>query len=408
MRKTNLLAALLLATSSLLAAPTTPPEEASEKQCLFQTTGHGRPYRIPALACTRKGQLIAMTDDRYCGADIGYGRVDILARMSKDNGKTWSPEYAVATGDGIDASPTCGYGDAAVVADRKSNAVMLLCVSAPKGGTCWTKEQRGVIAVSPDGGKTWPTPRDIKDEICGVEGSLLGPDVINYFVGSGKLHQSRYIKVGTHYRVYAALWTVKRGGARANYVIYTDNFGKNWHLLGNPGEPCVVDGDEPKCEEMPDGSVIISSRKRGGRFYNVFTYDKVNNKDFAKGSWGKQVEGCTSGDRATDGEILVLKAKRADGAVVPLVFQSMPNEGRNKVTIWYKELTTQSTLADLAGDWTVARQISDTSSAYSTMCVQKDGRIGFYYEEGPGTYEMVYTSLSLPYLTQGKYTKIVK
>lgn len=383
-------------------------DEEGEFQYLFYSTDHGRPYRIPAIAKNINGELIALSDDRYCGSDIGNGRVDIVGRISTDNGVTWGDQFNVAVGDGNNNSNTCGYGDAAIVADRESNKVMMMCVSAPSGGTCWTAAQRGVISVSTDGGHTWPTPVDIKDQICNTESSLL-PGVRNYFVGSGKLHQSRYIKVGDYYRVYAALWTTPDGSAINNYVIYTDDFGSTWHLLGTAGTPCVNGGNEPKCEEMPDGSVVISSRAPYKRMFNVFTYDKENNADFSKGTWDTQVNGVTNGDgHGTDGEILIVQAKKSDDTVVPVAIQSTPDHGRENVTIWYKELTANSRLSDLEGAWTKGKQVSHTSSAYSTMCIQQDKRIAFFFEEGPAGYEMVYVPFNIADITNGQYVDIIQ
>ena len=59
--------------------------------CLFHTPdAKGIPYRIPAILSTPQGRLIAMSDYRYCGADIGFGQIDIVGKYSDDNGKTWS------------------------------------------------------------------------------------------------------------------------------------------------------------------------------------------------------------------------------------------------------------------------------------------------------------------------------
>ena len=58
------------------------------------------PYRIPALAVTKSGTLIAVSDYRHSGTDIGvtnYGRIDLRYSLSYDNGKTWSaPELLSA------------------------------------------------------------------------------------------------------------------------------------------------------------------------------------------------------------------------------------------------------------------------------------------------------------------------
>jgi hypothetical protein len=42
------------------------------------------PYRIPTIAAMYNGDLLALSDYRICGNDIGYGRVDIHARVSRN------------------------------------------------------------------------------------------------------------------------------------------------------------------------------------------------------------------------------------------------------------------------------------------------------------------------------------
>lgn len=377
---------------------------------LFDTKASPVIHRIPALAALGDGSLLALTDYRPCGGDIGYGRVDIIGRISPDGGRTWGGCLPVATGDGIDTSDTCGYGDAAVVADRKSRRVLLLSCSARKGATCWTAAQRGVMTRSADGGRTWDKPVDIKDAIM----RLLPADRINYFVGAGKLCQSRRIKVGRYYRVYAALWTTDgRGGdGLTNYVVYTDDFGDTWHLLGSRDVRPVPGGDEPKAEELPDGSVVVSGRKSHGRYYNIFRYTDVRS---GQGVWGEPVAsdrcegGIAYGRNSTNGEILMVRARRAaDGRRVWLALQSAPTgDDRTGVSIFHKEIAEAdcASPARFAAGWSQPYLVTPAQSAYSTMVGLKDGRIGFYYEDGSreAWYDMVYLPLSLETLTRGAY-----
>jgi sialidase-1 len=46
--------------------------------------------------------------------------------------------------------------------------------------------------------------------------------------------------------------------------------------------------------------------------------------------------------------------------------------------------------------------VSMWQSAYSTMILQHDGRIGFLWEEGPTVYNIDYESLSLKDITGGE------
>ena len=97
----------LLALTTLM--PNNACAQATEPTCLFKNyDNYNIPYRIPAIALTRRGDLLAAVDRRYCYLDIGYGRIDITARTSKDNGRTWSPDTVIQRGSGIEGSDDCG------------------------------------------------------------------------------------------------------------------------------------------------------------------------------------------------------------------------------------------------------------------------------------------------------------
>ena len=59
------------------------------------------PYRIPAIAAMHNGDILALTDYRLCGNDIGYGRVDIHGRVSHNGGKSWGEEFVLIDVSGV-------------------------------------------------------------------------------------------------------------------------------------------------------------------------------------------------------------------------------------------------------------------------------------------------------------------
>ena len=213
------------------------------------------------------------------------------------------------------------------------------------------------------------------------------------------------MKVGKYYRLYAAMCTHK-----GNWVVYSDDFGDSWRVLGSATESCAPQGDEPKCEELPDGSVLLSSRKHKGRYFNVF---KFTDKKRAEGTWTGVVDsqtapgGISNESNACNGEILLVKARTAAGKRALLALQSLPaGPGRSNVTIYYKDITDAATYADaaaFAANWQGSCQVSQKLSAYSTMVQQADGRIAFLYEEEPGDYQIVYKALSIADITGGSY-----
>jgi sialidase-1 len=225
------------------------------------------------------------------------------------------------------------------------------------------------------------------------------------------MFQSRTIKVGSHYRIYAAL-TARPNG---NRVIYSDDFGRTWKTLGTLEQLPVPHGDEAKIEELPDGRVVISSRAWGGRYFNIYSYSDVAS---GEGRWGepapsgRRVNGCAALENACNGGLLIIPAVRvSDGQKVMLALQSVPfGPKRANVGIYAKELpedVTSITPEVFAADWNMKYQVSDTWSAYSTMLAKRDGNIAFYYEEShkgsDNVYDMIYCELPLEAITAGRY-----
>ena len=388
----------------------------SVEQPLFKTyQGAKVPYRIPAIATAHNGNLIAVSDYRYCGGDIGFGRVDLHYRISDDNGLHWSKEFTMAEGDGIDGSTRCGYGDAAIVADSRSSEVLVVCVTGNTvyGHSTTTRQNPNRVAIirSYDNGETWNAPEEITESIYSLfDKSKLGP-VQSLFFGSGRICQSRIIKVGKYYRIYAAL-CARPGG---NRVVYSDDFGRSWHSLGTIDESPAPAGDEPKIEELPSGDVVLSSRAWGGRHYNIFNY--ISRRK-ATGLWqevavsNEQEGGVVAQQNACNGEILIVDCIcNANGKTIPVALQSVPlGPGRSRVGIYYKPLHSKfdyATPVNFASDWRGPYLVSEINSAYSTMTLQSDGRIGFFYEEetyGPGAaYTEMYIPISVSEITKGEY-----
>ena len=375
------------------------------------------PYRIPALAELQDGSVLLLADYRHCFSDIGFGRVDIRGKVLSPDGRRWGEEFTLIEGTGIEGAVDCGYGDPAIVADRESEDVLvaLVCGNTIYWHPSTTRQNPNRISImrSSDSGRTW-TLEEVTEQIYTLFDDAPDGCVQSCFIASGKIFQSRVIKVGSHYRIYAAL-TARPNG---NRVIYSDDFGKTWAVLGGLSQLPAPHGDEPKCEELPDGRVVLSSRAMGGRYFNIYTYTDAAT---GEGSWdeaapsGKRAKGCISLDNACNGEILIIPAVRnSDEAEVLIALQSVPfGPGRANVGIYAKELPSDisSITAEVfAADWNMKYQISDTWSAYSTMIQLSNGDIAFYYEESHNgmdtTYDLIYQELSLETITLGLYSAL--
>lgn len=411
------------------------------KTTLFSTRSGGMgipPYRIPGVSVGKGGRMVATAARLVCGTDPGFGRVDCVAKVSLDNGKTWSTrEIEVATGDSTLINPAktpmgAAYGDPAVVVDRESDEVLVMCVAGCTvyGRPATTRKNPNMMASirSLDGGLTWQKPLDQTEAVYGLFDK--GKPMQAAFFSGGRIFQSRLVKVGKYYRLYAALC----GRPGGNRVVYSDDFGRSWRALGGASATPVPEGDEAKCEELPDGRVIITSRTSGGRWMNLYAYSDVKT---GAGSWGSPAKATMPGLSAspsanpTNGEMLIVPARRkSDGKPVHVMLQSVPTgKERTNVGIFYKELADASDYRDvaaLAQGWDGFYQVSDTTSAYSSLDLQADGRVAFFMEEsyawwgrkqnptstdfpkGEGMhnfdgFENVYVPLSLEAITDDKY-----
>ena len=412
------------------------PGGVKDRTLLFRTNPLQYHYRIPAVVTNNAGELVVVSDYRYdSSVDIGlnwggwngtdysgYGnkghRIDLVTKYSSNNGADWSAEKNLTSAYSYKHDPATGklangYGDPAVAADRESDKVFIMSVGGSYG---FMQENAGVVSMlSTDGGKNFAAPK--------VEGGRVETTVTNYdtgiyglgkeigwnslFFSSGRIMQSRYIKVGETYRIYTAALVRHNGGGNYNYVFYSDDFGTTWKLL--PGA-AISGADEAKIDELPNGNVVITSRKGGGRKVNIFTYDKAD-KTFATGSWGTQADmNIGRNSNGTNGELYIVYAKKADGTYGYLALQSLPaanNGKRQEVRVFYKWIDESvDTPAEFASGWSIEDSyvLQENWSAYSVITVQNDGKIGFVWEESDTAWDIVYAGIDISTLTGGKYS----
>ena len=334
---------LTAATACTPDEPNTPkPEPVKPKAERFEVfqmptpTEGDIPYRIPAIAVTKDGTLVAIADYRHSGTDIGVtdkGRIDLHYRLSYDNGNTWTEVMPLIEGKGKEATDfmSVGYGDPCIVADRESDRVLMLSCAGNVSFQNGTRQNHQCIArfYSEDGGKTWSAPEDIAESIYAqFDASSYGP-VRSMFVASGRIMQSRMTKIGSYYRLYCAVLVRDRSAKHMNYVLYSDDFGHSWKVLGNINTPAVYNtADEPKVEEMPDGTLLLSSRYNNGRYYNLFVY---TDEAAGTGVWDEAVfsgaanNGVAAKENSTNGEVMLLPVTRvADGEPMHILLQSLP------------------------------------------------------------------------------------
>lgn len=389
---------------------------------LYQTTNTDTPYRIPAIAVAKNGDVIAVADHRLDKRDIGYGEVDMYARISTDNGANWGEATKIADGTG-NSGFDCGFGDAAIVADRERNELLVMTVAGKvvfANGSSTSHNHMAMIKGNYNETEkkwVWSTPSNVTDKFLGTSSSLL-PNAYTMFIASGRMLQSSYKAAGKeYYRVYAALLVKDSSSSYYNVVIYTDDFGANWSLLTS--DKAITSADEAKLEELPNGDILISSRTKGGRIFNVYS--------MSTGKWATNQITYTfaSNAEACNGELMIYKGLykvgENSGKTYDVLLQSLPTaSSRGNLKVYYQAVDNNSSLSTLTATsaWKEGKTIDSDKAAYSTMAIQADKKIGFMYEDNytlkslglfQGNYDyadIAYLSVSIEEMTNNAYTTV--
>lgn len=423
--KLTLMAAFAALSSMPILAQTQSSEVSHKETILYNSSNTKKaPYRIPAIVTMSNGEILAISDYRPGGNDVGNGgEVDIYARISNDNGATWSGDDNTPhdnTSNIIkvaDGTSSLAFGDAAVAAHPETGDVLVLCVGGNStkfaSATTSTTNYYTYMFRSSDYGRTWSSA-NVTSTFKGSTSLLKNKNVCSMFFASGRLLVSKH----TPGRVYGAILTreYNSGYANYNYVFYTDDFGQSWSMLGS--NYAISGADEAKLEELPNGDILISSRTSGGRNFNIYSTSTQ--------SWGTQQKVDFTDGNATNGELMiyrgVYKVGETTGATYDIMLQSLPTaSNRAKVSVFYRPVENkQYSVSEIASGWVKGIEVYDGNSAYSAMTIMPNGEIGFLYEKDyyssnsgdnynsgcakGGTANIVFLPLTVEEITDGAYT----
>lgn len=336
-------------------------------------------YRIPALARTGSGTLLAFCEGRK-NSSSDTGDIDLLVRRSTDNGETWGAQQVVWS----DSTNTCG--NPAPVVDLITGNIHLLGSwnlgtdneSSIVNGTS-ANTRRVFLLTSTDDGLSWNPASEITPSVkqAGWSWYATGP-------GAG-IQLTRGSQAG---RLVVACDHIRTDNkAFGSHVIHSDDGGATWQIGAVATTTATVKPNENLAVELvtpsPGGGsrLFFNARDHQGSTTRATTFSNDGGSSYSPADFTDApqfscpvVQGGLARFRATD-----------TGDPSNRILFSCPNgTSRNRLSIWSS--------ADEGITWSAPKTVHEGPSAYSDMTRLPDGRMALLFEKGSSS---AYETISL-------------
>lgn len=347
-------------------------------------------YRIPGLATSTKGTLLAVYDIRYAGFGDLPGDIDVGLRRSTDGGKTWDPQQVIIDFDkSVPDSRGNGVGDPAILVDQKTGAIFVIALWS-QGNRAWNGSGPGltpaetgqlVLVKSTDDGKTWSAPVNLTAKIAGRD-----PKWRLLFNGPGAGIQTRD---GT--LIFAAQFRDAEGTPHSCFLASRDA-GETW-AVSAPAIAAKPPTSEAQIAELADGSLLLTMRdesRSGKRAWARFQQDK----DLLKGKWDQWRSDLP------DPTCMASLVRHPSGA---LIFSNpASSKSRTGMTLRISD--------DDGQTWSAGHVLDPRPAAYSCLSILADGTVGVLYEAGEknSAETLVFASVPLDWIRSKAETPATK
>ena len=355
----SLFAVALLVTAACAGGrPTARSAPSHESEAVdLAVAGDGSPfYRIPALAVSNRGTVLAAYDARPTLGDLP-SNIAVLLRRSTDHGRTWGPVITVRR----DAAPR-GYGDASFVVDRETGRIFLFYAASVNQGIFGSHTgndeddpdvHQADVSWSDDDGLTWQHRR--------ITAAIKKPEWVSLFASSGAGIQ---LRGGAHKGRLIQQYAVRIGTTFYAASVMSDDHGATWRMGGLVGPGA----DENKVVELADGRLMLNSRAK--------PYRKVAISTDGGESWSGWRDEPQLIDPANNGAIIRYNETARGATAHWLLFSNTAHASeRRNVTVKLS--------CDDGATWPTKIVVDSGPSAYSTIARLADGTLGVFYERGP-------------------------
>ena len=332
-------------------------------------------YRIPALAITNAGTLLAFCEGRKSSMSDS-GDIGIVLRRSEDNGGSWNEQQVVWDDPGNTSGNPC------VVVDRDTGTIWLL-MTWNRGDdhegdiiALRSKDTRRVfVSQSDDDGRTWSPAKEITSYVKQENWTWYATGPGSGIQIQNGPHKGRLIIPCDHIEAETNHYY--------SHVIYSDDHGNTWRLGGRTPQDQV---NECEVVELADGRLLLNMRN----------YDR--DKKYRQVAFSDD-GGMTWKDQAFDAELIepicqasITRHHWPSGDTPGAIAFSNPSS-KDK-----RENMAVRTSYDDGRSWSASTVLHTGPSAYSSLAVLPDGQLGCLYEAGEkNPYEStVFARIPLP------------
>lgn len=342
--------------------------------------------RIPGIARTKQGTLLAVYDMRYNGRRDLQEHIDIGLSRSTDNGQTWEPPRPIMDMGEYGGKPQKenGCSDPNILVDRETGEILVSAVwthgkpnthqwvgRGSEPGFDIHRSSQFMMVRSGDDGVTWSKPENLTRRLKNEKWWLFAPAP-----GNGITLTDGTLVMPTQGR--------DEVGFPFSNLMFSRDHGRTWTL----GTAARDNTTECAVAELSDGSLMLNMRDNRNRA------DKSDTNGRAVGvtndlgrSWQRH---------ATDHGALpepvcmasLISHRRANGQHL-LVF-SNPNTKRSRT-----RMTVQFSFDD-GLTWPAEQHVllDERGGAYSSLVVLDDETVGILYESSQAN--LVYQVVPIP------------
>lgn len=342
--------------------------------------GGYRQYRIPALAVSMQGTVLAAYDGRPNLDDLP-NPIDLLLRRSYDHGVTWEPQQVVRTGSGLH-----GFGDPSLLVDADTGRIFMFHAAGTHAGFFEAVAglapdddvQHADVSFSDDDGDTWQHRR--------LTAQLKNRGITGLFAAAG---QGIQIHTGHFAGRLVQQYVLLVDGSIMAASAFSDDHGETWTLgdLIGPG-PAGVGPNENKVVCLDDGRLLLHSRATPYRMSAV-------SEDGGQ-TWSPLQPVPELPDPSDNGSLARFDGLPGSAGAAPETSSWLL--ASNNQDPHLRRNTVLSLSTDNGATWPAKLLVCPGSSAYSTVTRLPNGNIGVLYER-QGYREIVFASIPAEQLT---------